>query len=667
MYNAQPEVMWQPDRNSGKAMLKFKEKIQSKYKVKLNDYWDLHKWSVENIPEFWAEVWDLAEIIHSKSYDKVVDRGTKCSDMPSWFHGARLNYAENLLKFRDNRTALIVAGEERKTPKYVSHAKLYEEACLYGAAMRKFGIKKGDCLACYMSNRDEPIYAMIGATSIGALWTGALPLLGAQAALNRFRLTKPKILFTVDRFINDGEEKEMLEKVKEVAKELPSLEKVVIVPSTPESTLKDISGIPNSCFLEEFLELGRKEDGSVPPLEFEQLPFDHPIYISYTSGTTGSPKALVHGIGGLISMARDFWLHNDAKRGDVFLSMSPVGWMTWNLFATLLALGVTVVVFEGVPYYLSPTFLWDMVDEFKISTLFLTPNILDELEKRGYLPTAKHHLSSLETVLSAAAVVKPQNYEFVYKKLKPGIKFGSCYGSTELMGASMLFEHTLPIHKGEISAPALGVDVKCFSDSGQPLIGEVGEMVVTTPAPSFPLGLWGDKDGTKYREVYCSQFPGNFSPGDLCLINPKTKGIIVYGRSDDTLKPKGTRFGSVEIYNIVETFEEIYEALCVSQYNKDRDERAVLFVKMHGGYKFNEELVQRIRSAIEKELTIKHVPEIITEAKEIPRNMNGKKMEILVKKIINKMPYNSDNVINPESLPYYQNVPELRGLSLIHI
>lgn len=653
-------MMWQPGENSGKSMRVFKEKIQKKYKVKINDYWDLHKWSVENIPEFWAEVWDSAGIIHSKTYDIVVDRGAKCGDMPKWFQGARLNYAENLLKFRDDHIALIVAGEER-TPKYVTYAKMYEEACLYGAALRKSGVQKDDCIACYMSNRDEPIYAMLGGTSIGALWTGALPLLGAQAALNRFKLTKPKILFTVDRFINDGEEKEMLDKIEEVVNESPWLEKVVIIPSTPESKLKDISGIKNSCFLEEFLELGRKEDGCVPPLEFEQLPFDHPVFVSYTSGTTGAPKALVHGIGGLISSARDFLLHNDAKRENVFLSMSPVGWMSWNLFATLLARGVTTVVFEGVPYYISPTFFWNMVDEFKISYLFLTPNILDEFEKRGYVPTARNHLKSLETVLSAASVVKPQNYEFVYRKIKPGIRFGSCYGSTELMGASMLFDQTLPVYKGEISAPSLAVDINCFNESGQPILGQMGELVLTKPTPSLPLGLWGDKDGTKYREVYCSQFSGHFSLGDLSLINPVTKGFIVYGRSDDTLKPKGTRFGSAEIYNVVETFEEINESLCVAQYNKDRDERAVLFVKMSDGYKFNEELVQRIRSEIADELTIKHVPEVIVEAKEIPRNMNGKKMEILVKKIINKMPYNSETVINPESLKYYQNVPELRG------
>ncbi|CAL1295528.1 unnamed protein product [Larinioides sclopetarius] len=577
-------------------------------------------------------------------------------DLPEWFEGAKLNFAENLLRNKDDRTALIMTGEDRET-KRVSYAEMYETVKLYAAAFRKFGIKKGDIISSYISNREEPIFAMLGAVSIGAIWTGALPLIGAEAALNRFKQICPKVLITIDRFQNNEEEIEMLEKVKEIAEKLPNLEKLIIVPSKKESKLKDISGIQNSCFLDEFLQLGYEKDGSIPPIVFEQVSFSHPVFISYTSGTTGLPKVLVHGCGGLLAMAKDYLLNIGQGKKFNFLSMSPVGWVSWNIFISYIYAGITMVVFEGVPYFLSPTYLWDLVDEFQISILFFTPSILDELEKKNYTPTRNHSLESLEIFSSGGSVVKPNNYDFVYNKVKKDIIFTSGYGSTELMGSCMAFDRSLPIHKGEISCPSLAIDLDCVDDSGNSVRGELGELVIKKPTPSLPLGLWGDSDASQYKETYFSKYSGKFALGDLAVINPVTKGIIIFCRSDETLKPKGCRFGSSEIYNIVNLLPEIRDSLCVSQYSKSRNERAVLFVQMNDGYCFNQELIERIRSEIKSGLSARHIPELILETNDIPHNMTGKKMEIVVKKMINDMPYNAETVTNPESLDNFRNIP----------
>ncbi|XP_055951378.1 acetoacetyl-CoA synthetase-like [Argiope bruennichi] len=650
--------MWRPTGVKCEKREKFIKILRDKYKAKIGDYWDFHKWSVEYLEEFWTEIWDFTEIIYSRKFDKVIDLNIPMNDIPRWFEGAKLNFAENLLRNRDDRTALILTGEDRETRR-MTYAEMYETAKLYAASFRKFRIKKGDRIASYISNREEPVFAMLGAVSLGAIWTGALPLIGAEAALNRLKQVQPRILITIDRFRNNGEEIEMLDKVKEIAEKLPSLEKVIIVPSKKESKLKDISGIKNSCFLDEFLQLGFEKDGSISPMVFEQVSFSHPVFINYTSGTTGLPKVLIHGCGGLLTTAKEHYLNRDRDLGKQInlLLMSPAGWVSWNIFISYIYTGITIIVFEGVPYFLSPTYLWDLVDKYQISTLFFTPSILDELEKRNYVPTSKHSLESLELFISGGSIVKPNNYEFVYNKVKKDIIFTSSYASTELMGSCMIFDRTLPIYRGEISCPSLAIDLACVDDSGNSVLGEVGELVIKKPTPSLPLGLWGDSDASRYKQAYFSKYSRKFAFDDLAIINPVTKGIIILCRSDETLKPKGCRFGSSEIYNIVNFLPEIRDSLCVSQYSKNRNERAVLFVQMKDGYCFNQKLIERIKSEIKSGLSVRHVPELILETKDIPHNLTGKKMEIVVKKIINNMLYNVETVTNPESLENFRKIP----------
>ncbi|GIY53515.1 acetoacetyl-CoA synthetase [Caerostris extrusa] len=510
-----------------------------------------------------------------------------------------------------------------------------------------------------MSNRKEAIFAMHAVNSIGAIWTGALPLLAGNAVLNRFKQVNPRVLVTNDRFLQEGEEIDMLPNVKILADGLKSLEKILIVSTKPESR-PDISGIKNSCFLDEFLKMGVYADGSVPKMEFEQVPFSHPVLISYTSGTTGQPKALIHGCGILMAVVNPFGINYDTSRDDTWLSISPVGWASWSILASLHFLGEKIILFEGAPYYLSPTFIWDMIDEHKISHVFFPASVIDEYQKRGYAPTKDHDLSSLRLVLAGGSVVKPKNYDFMNEILSD-VLFGNSYGSTEVMGVCLIMEMSLPAYKGLINAKSLGVEALVVDDSGNSVMGEVGEIVLPRPSPGLTLGLWGDKDGSAFREKYFSKYEGIFAMGDYGMCYPTTKNWLICCRSDETLKQRGCRFGSSEIYNVVEHFPEVRDSLCVSYYNKDMDESAVLFLKMREGGSCSEDLVAKIRKAIAKELTVRHVPDFIMETPDIPYNLNGKKMEIIVKKIINRLSYNKETIINPESLHFYQNIPALHG------
>ncbi|GIY20709.1 acetoacetyl-CoA synthetase [Caerostris darwini] len=575
---------------------------------------------------------------------------------PTWFKGAKLNFAENLLKYRDDKVAFIIAGENGKVEKLTFY-QVFKKAELYASAFRKFGLKKGDVVVCQMSNRIEAMIGMIAVTSIGAIWSGALPLIGSKAVINRFKQVEAKVFLTIDQIVHQQKQIDMLPKILEIAEGLPTLKKIIIVPSTQESRFKDISDIKNSCFLDDFLQLGSEADGSVPPMQFEQVTFDHPVFINYTSGTTGLPKAIVHGLGFLLPVFRDFVLHFDTGRDSVWLSSSPVGWVSWNCFAGLLFVGCTSVLLEGSPYFLSPTYFWDMLDEYEITHIFMATSIVDELQRLGYVPK-ENSLRSLKVFMAGGSVVKPQNYDFVYEKVKKEVAFTSGFGCTEFMASCFVFDTTLAIYKGEINARSLGVAVEIVDEDGKPLHGETGEIVITKPMPNLPLGLWGDENNFEFHKKYYSKYPGKYTMNDCGRINPFTKGLVVCGRSDETLKQRGWRFGSSEIYNIVDTFPEVRDCLCVPQYNRNMEERAVLFLKMRPNYSFNENLTNNIREAITRELTANHVPEVILEIQDIPYSVNGKKLEITVKKVINKLPYSTETISNPESLEYYKNIPE---------
>nr|XP_042903857.1 acetoacetyl-CoA synthetase-like [Parasteatoda tepidariorum] len=562
----------------------FAKIIEAKYEVELNCYWDLHEWSINHISEFWEEVWLYFGIVSSKPFDQAfVKTGPGFLDN-EWFSGAEFNYAENLLRIRDNRIAIMFADEHGNF-ETVTFAEMFEEVKLYAAAFRKNGLQKGDRVACYMSNLKEAVYAMLAAVSIGAIWGGPQPYYGARASAKIVERMEPKFLIAVDQHSESGDVFNMLKNLPTIVDSTPSLEKVIIVPTKKETLSKDLSNIRNSCFLEDFLNEGRLPDGSVPDIVFEQLPPTHPVSISFSSGTTGLPKGPVHSA----CVRNTFHFSNsDAK-------------------------------FEH-----------------------------------------------LKMIAMGGSPVKPENFEYIRRIVGKNTFIGSMYGATETSGTFSGFSLNLPTYPGEVQVPALGKDIQCLNEEGEPVIGQRGEMVVRSPNPSFPAYLWKDDDKKVLNSNYFSKYPGVWCQNDVCLVNPVTKGIVVIGRSDDTITQYGDRFGSGDIYFAIHDMEEIQDYICVGQTRYDGEMRAVLFIKMKQGYKFDSDMKEKITQRITKELWMDCVPDVILEIQDIPYNLNNKRMENVVRKIVatNQIPEVS-NIKNPESLKYFCNIPQLMNYGKI--
>uniref|UniRef100_A0A8C1A1D1 Acetoacetyl-CoA synthetase n=1 Tax=Cyprinus carpio carpio TaxID=630221 RepID=A0A8C1A1D1_CYPCA len=634
------KVLWYPDSKRNTQMDRFRTQVNRDFGVNLASYNDLYQWSVDSYPEFWAQVWKFAGITCSKMYEEVVDVSKRISDVPEWFKGSRLNYAENLLKHKDqDKVALYAATEAKEEIVKVTFGELRRDVALFAAAMRKMGIKAGDRVVGYLPNGIHAVEAMLAAASIGAIWSSTSPDFGVNGVLDRFSQIQPKLIFSVAAVVYNGKQHDHMEKLQNVVK--VSLSHV---------------------FLDDFLATGKEGDQD-PQLEFEQLPFSHPLFIMYSSGTTGAPKCMVHSAGGtLIQHLKEHILHGNMTYNDVIVYYTTTGWMMWNWLVSSLAVGASVVLYDGSPLVPSANVLWDLVDRLGITIFGTGAKWLAVLEERNLKPANTHNLQTLHTLLSTGSPLKPQSYEYVYSCIKNNVLLGSISGGTDIISCFMGQNMTVPVYRGEIQARNLGMAVESWNCEGKPVWGESGELVCLKPIPCQPTHFWNDENGSKYHKAYFSTFPGVWAHGDYCKINPKTGGVVMLGRSDGTLNPNGVRFGSSEIYNIVEAFEEVSDSLCVPQYSSDGEERVILFLKMGPNKSFSQELVGKIRRAIRVALSARHIPALILETKDIPYTISGKKVEVAVKQVIGGKDVTQRGAFsNPDSLDLYKNLPELQN------
>ena len=647
------KLLWKPseERVKNSNMYRFMRYINEKYSQNFSEYNPLYQWSIENIPDFWESMWDFAEIKASKSYYQVLDDPGKMSGA-KWFSGARLNFAENLLRYNDDNVALIFKGENRDSFK-ITYTELYNEVARVAKSLKEAGIQAGDRVVGFMPNLPETIIAMLAATSIGATWSSCSPDFGIKGVLDRFGQIKPRILFTADGYFFKGKTFDSLERISNILKELPSIEKVVVVPFTQENP--DISNVANSVLYNNF-----KSSESGLQIEFEQLPFDHPLYIMYSSGTTGLPKCMVQGAGGvLIHHIKELMLHTDLKQKDKIFYFTTCGWMMWNWLTSSLAVGATIVLFDGNPFYPAPGALWEMAQDEKITIFGTSAGYIAALRKASVIPGKEYNLAPLKTVLSTGSPLSVENFEYVYKKIKEDIQLSSIAGGSDLNGCFALGNPMAPVYAGELQCRGLGMKVEAFDENATPIINRQGELVCTAPFPSMPIYFWNDFDNTKYNSAYFEGYPNVWTHGDFIKINDHG-GVVMLGRSDATLNPGGVRIGTAEIYRQIEQIEEIEDSVVVGQ-NRDNDIRVILFVKMAKGYELTKELIRKIKTAIRTSASPRHVPAKILTVLDIPYTHNMKKVELAVKKVIHNQPVlNKDSLKNPEVLDYFANRKELK-------
>ena len=644
-------ILWKPSKSqvNSSQIEAFRLQVNSRFNLNIETYSELHSWSITNISDFWKAIWGFMAIECSSNYKQIVDDVNK---MPGakWFEGTRFNFAENLLRLRSNKPAIHFQNEN-KTKKTISYNKLYNEVEKLASSLRKIGVKKGDRIVGYMPNIPETIIGMLATTSIGAIWSSCSPDFGTQGVLDRFTQIKPKIIFATDGYFYNGKSFSSIDKLKVIVNKLPTIEKTVIIPFVSSSP--NFKSIKNSLIWHRFL------DSKPEPLFFEQLPFDHPLYIMYSSGTTGKPKSIVHGAGGtLIQHLKELRLHSNINGDDTVFYFTTCGWMMWNWLISSLAIGSTIVLYDGAPFYPDKNSMWNMIDDFKITHFGTSPKFLETCKDTKLSPIKTHSLNSLKSIFSTGSPLTEKYFEYVYKHIKKDVQLSSISGGTDIISCFALGNTTLPVISGEIQCIGLGMDVAAFDDYEEDLINQKGELVCKKAFPSMPIYFWNDKDDKKLYSAYFNKYKNVWHHGDFIEIN-NHGGVKIFGRSDATLNPGGVRIGTSEIYRVVESFDAIDDSLVIGQPIND-NERVILFIMINQHYIFSNELVLEIKEVIRQKCSPRHVPHIILETKDIPYTLSGKKVEVAVKKIINgDFIENKEALKNPESLDLYKNIKEL--------
>ena len=614
------------------------------------DYDALYRWSIGQPAAFWEALFDFAGVIAERAAGPVLEEAGR---MPGarWFPGTRLNFAENLLRGPDADPALVFRNE-RGQRRELSWRQLRAEVARVTAGLRAEGIGPGHRVAGFLPNLPETAIAMLATASVGATWTSCSPDFGIHGVLDRFGQVEPAVLFTADGYYYAGKTIDSLAPIAGVLARLPSVRCVVVAPYVSERPA--IDALPHAVG---FAQFGRRD----APLSFERLPFDHPLYVLYSSGTTGVPKCIVHGAGGtLLQHLKEHLLHTDLKPGDRLFFFTTCGWMMWNWLASALAAEATLVLYDGSPFHPGPSVLWEMAADEGVTIFGTSPKYLAALEKAGYRPRDRHALGVLRTMLSTGSPLAPEQFDFVADAIGPDIQLASITGGTDIVSCFALGNPLLPVYRGEIQCRGLGMQVEVWNDDGQPVTGVKGELVCSAPFPSMPVGFWNDPDGSRYRAAYFERFPGVWHHGDYAVLTERG-GLVILGRSDAVLNPGGVRIGTAEIYRQVEQLGEVLDSVVVGQ-EFGNDVRVVLFVRLREGLTLDDALRDRIRRQIRANTTPRHVPAKIVQVPEIPRTISGKVVELAVRETIHGRPVkNTDALANPAALEHFRNRPELAG------
>jgi acetoacetyl-CoA synthetase len=642
--------LWTPseERKRGANILRFIRHVNEVFSLEIDNYSDLYRWSIENIPIFWATFWDYAEIQSSRPYDLVVD-DLKIFPGAKWFTGARLNFAENLLRHRDEHIAFIFKGENLRS-RLMTYAELYREVARLAKALRDLGVAPGDRIVAYMPNLIETAVAMLAATSIGAVWASCATDIGPQAVLDRLGQIEPTVMFTVDGYFFKGRRFDSRPNAAQIARGLSSLKKVVVVRYAMDDL--DAGLIPKAVSYDEFISPGNTG------VAFEQLSFDHPVYVMFSSGTTGKPKCMVQGAGVLINHIKEHRLHTDLKRDDRIMYITTCSWMMWNWLISGLATGATIVLYDGNPNYPDAGAMWNLIQDEKISIFGCSATYINFLKSQNLKPREAYDLYSLKQISQTGSTLSAEGFEYVYRAIKDDVHFNSISGGTDINGCFAMGNPISPVFAGELQGPALAMKVNAYDENGHPVRDQKGELVCEAPVPSMPLYFWNDRDNQQYRRAYFDFFsgPNVWRHGDYVEFHSDTGGITFFGRSDSTLKPSGVRIGTAEIYAVMDKINGISDALAIGQEWKG-DQRILLFVKVNTGVRLTEKLITEIKREIKEKVSPRHVPALILEVPDIPYTFNMKKVESAVTAIVNgREVTNRDALINPESLDFYTKI-----------
>ncbi|XDD51302.1 acetoacetate--CoA ligase [Leptospira sp. WS92.C1] len=656
------QELWAPssDRIESSNLYRYQSFLKEKKNLSFSNFEELRVWSVKEIGAFWESIWEFSGVIHSQKYAAPFQKADRFTDS-RFFPGAKLNFAENLLKRKDSFPALIYRGEDGAR-REVSYAELRSYVGALAKDLKKRGVVPGDRIAGLMPNVPETVIAMLAATSIGAVWSSCSPDFGAKGVLDRFGQIAPKILFTTDRYSFKGKDLSLAENLNQILNKIPSLEAVIV--SDYKNGIDHLKNKTQTILPEEYprkniqlFESILSENLGAEP-EFYQAGLDHPVYIMYSSGTTGLPKCMVQGAGVLLNHWKELVLHSNLKEGECIFYYTTCGWMMWNWLVSSLSVGAAIVLFDGNPFHPGPEILFQIADEEKINVFGVGAKYILTLEKSGFVPKGID-LSSIRTILSTGSPLTASGFQYVYQSWKPDLQLSSISGGTDLNGCFALGNPILPVNAGEIQCRGLGMDVEIWNESGKSVTEEKGELVCKQPFPSMPLYFWKDEDGKKYKSAYFETFDGVWCHGDFAELK-KNGGLVVYGRSDATLNPGGVRIGTADLYSLIETFPAIADSVIIGQDWKE-DVRIILFLKMAPGKNLDGSLVQILKKEIRDKVSPRHVPSKILAVPDIPYTINMKKVEIAVKRTVQgESVTNKEALSNPECLEYYKNIAELQ-------